>query len=185
MTIYTADDDKWLLLNYEAAAYCRVNYDERNWRLLQRQLRTDFSVRPRLLLITRIVATLDAFFQKINTKSRGQLLDDALQLARYCTGDETRQSKPCPVDVHFRAGYLPYNVALDTTIYLINETSFVPWQSALGGFGYLEDMLTYSPEFAAYKVLYSSENETRIHKWVGISGVRHSIDPELVRPLWL
>ncbi|VDP43737.1 unnamed protein product, partial [Soboliphyme baturini] len=37
--------DGWLLVNFEARSLCRVNYDERNWKLLYEQLMMDHTVR--------------------------------------------------------------------------------------------------------------------------------------------
>lgn len=53
----------WLLLNVNQTGYYRVNYDDRNWRLLIHQLR-----KPRGHLI-------------FDPKNRAQMLDDALNLA--------------------------------------------------------------------------------------------------------
>lgn len=53
----------WLLLNVNQTGYYRVNYDDRNWRLLTHQLR-----KPKGHLI-------------FDPKNRAQMLDDALNLA--------------------------------------------------------------------------------------------------------
>ncbi|KAJ8940805.1 hypothetical protein NQ318_007891 [Aromia moschata] len=82
----------WVLLNIEETGFFRVNYDARNWRLLVQQLRRG----P----------------DKIPVANRGQLIDDAFQLAN--------------------AGFLNYTVAFDLVKYLhITEQNYIPWYSAL------------------------------------------------------
>ena len=71
---------------------------------------------------------LRVFFLRIN---RAQLLDDALNLAR--------------------ADLLDYPTALKVTEYLTQETSYIPWSSAITGFVYLEDMMKRSAGFGELK----------------------------------
>lgn len=69
-----------------------MNYDKHNWRLLVYQLRTD----PNQIPVT----------------TRGQLIDDAFQLAD--------------------AGFINYTIAFDLVKYLyITEPNYIPWYSAL------------------------------------------------------
>ncbi|XP_076848307.1 alanyl (membrane) aminopeptidase-like b [Brachyhypopomus gauderio] len=88
--------DEWLLANLNCTGYYRVNYDEENWYKLIHQLETDHSVIPLL--------------------NRGQLIDDAFNLAR--------------------AKYINVTLALSTTKFLINDTDYVPWESALSNLRY-------------------------------------------------
>uniref|UniRef100_A0A4W4H380 Aminopeptidase n=1 Tax=Electrophorus electricus TaxID=8005 RepID=A0A4W4H380_ELEEL len=93
---YEIKDDAWLLANVNCTGYYRVNYDEQNWNKLIHQLESNH---PAIPLI-----------------SRGQLIDDAFNLAR--------------------AKYINVTLALTTTKYLINETDYVPWESALKNLRY-------------------------------------------------
>ena len=63
--------------------------------------------------------------------NRAQILDDSFNLAR--------------------ADLLDYPTALANTEYLILETDFIPWSSALTGFSYLENMMKRSPGFGDLK----------------------------------
>ncbi|TSS72689.1 Aminopeptidase N [Bagarius yarrelli] len=93
---YEVTDDGWLLVNINRNGYYRVNYDEQNWNRLIRQLESNH--------------------QPIPLINRGQLIDDAFNLAR--------------------AKYINVTLALSTTKYLINETEYIPWESALNNLYY-------------------------------------------------
>ncbi|KAI5620955.1 aminopeptidase N, partial [Silurus asotus] len=93
---YEVTDDGWLLVNLNCNGYYRVNYDEQNWNRLINQLETNHEVIPLI--------------------NRGQLIDDAFNLAR--------------------AKYINVTLALSTTKYLINETQYFPWESALNNLDY-------------------------------------------------
>ncbi|KAL1140497.1 hypothetical protein AAG570_000429 [Ranatra chinensis] len=69
--------------------------------------------------------------QKIQVLSRALLLDDSLNLAR--------------------GGLLDYGVALKLACYLQREYDFVPWQSALTNFAYLDSTLLHKPLHRAFK----------------------------------
>ncbi|KAB5574930.1 hypothetical protein PHYPO_G00214740 [Pangasianodon hypophthalmus] len=94
--IYTVNDDGWLLVNINCSGYYRVNYDEQNW--------------------NRLIKQLESAYDAIPLINRGQLIDDAFNLAR--------------------AKYINVTLALSTTKYLINETEYIPWESALKNLGY-------------------------------------------------
>ncbi|VDP29664.1 unnamed protein product [Soboliphyme baturini] len=61
-TVTGLSNDDWLLVNVRQKSFCRVNYDLRNWKLIQQQLLDDY--------------------EKIHFLSRAQLLDDSQNLAR-------------------------------------------------------------------------------------------------------
>nr|CAI5863764.1 unnamed protein product [Callosobruchus analis] len=85
-------NESWILLNVDETGFYRVNYDRRNWRLLVFQLRKG----P----------------EQIPVATRGQLIDDAFQLAD--------------------AEAINYTVAFDLVKYLyITEPNYIPWYSAL------------------------------------------------------
>ena len=67
----------------------------------------------------------------IHLMNRAQLLDDAFNVAK--------------------AGFLDYRVALDQTLYLVEETEYIPWSAAISGFGYISKMLRRTAGFGAYK----------------------------------
>ncbi|XP_051580791.1 aminopeptidase N-like [Myxocyprinus asiaticus] len=93
---YRIEDEKWLLANVNCTGFFRVNYDETNWYKLLRQLESNHHVIPVI--------------------NRGQLIDDAFNLAR--------------------ADRLNVTIALSLTKYLINETEYIPWESALRNLDY-------------------------------------------------
>ena len=66
-------------------------------------------------------------YEKIPPVNRAQLLDDALNLAR--------------------AGVLRYGTALELAEYLVKEVDYIPWNSALSAFTFLNLQLTGSPLF--------------------------------------
>lgn len=71
-------------------------------------------------------------YNDISTINRGQLIDDALNLAR--------------------AGRLDYTTALDVTSYLAHETEYVPWKSALTAMSYLDNMLSKYQGYDRFRV---------------------------------
>ncbi|TRY66396.1 hypothetical protein DNTS_003361 [Danionella cerebrum] len=83
--------DEWLLANINCTGFYRVNYDEDNWKKLILQLERNHHAIPLI--------------------NRGQLIDDAFNLAR--------------------AHRLNVTIALSLTKHLINDTDYIPWESAL------------------------------------------------------
>ncbi|XP_067090600.1 alanyl (membrane) aminopeptidase-like b [Osmerus mordax] len=93
---FRANHNQWVLANLNCVGYYRVNYNPENWARLLDQMETD----P----------------QEIPVINRGQLIDDAFNLAR--------------------AGHVNVTLALSTTRYLRNDTEFVPWEVAIRNFNY-------------------------------------------------
>ncbi|XP_044213044.1 alanyl (membrane) aminopeptidase a [Thunnus albacares] len=87
---------EWILVNVNCTGYYRVNYDPENWERLLTQLETDTN---RIPLI-----------------NRGQLIDDAFNLAR--------------------AKLVNVTLALNSTRFLRNETAYLPWESAVRNLKY-------------------------------------------------
>lgn len=92
--------------------YYRVAYDEVNYGLLTHQLSTDHT--------------------QISVTNRGQLLDDAFNMAL--------------------ANLIPYQWALDVSLYLQFEKEYVPWRSVLTELDYMDIMLYGSPDSDLWKV---------------------------------
>ncbi|XP_061077150.1 alanyl (membrane) aminopeptidase-like b [Conger conger] len=88
---FIAEKDEWVLANVNCTGYFRVNYNQENWQRLLQQLNNTHSEIPVI--------------------NRGQLIDDAFNLAR--------------------AKYINITLALNTTKYLSNDTEYIPWESAL------------------------------------------------------
>ncbi|XP_071403181.1 alanyl (membrane) aminopeptidase-like b [Centroberyx affinis] len=93
---FIAKPGEWILANINATGYFRVNYNPENWRNLLIQLETNPNPIPVI--------------------SRGQLIDDAFNLAR--------------------AKLVNVTLALNSTRFLRNETAYFPWDSALKNLHY-------------------------------------------------
>ncbi|KAM3870028.1 alanyl (membrane) aminopeptidase-like b [Diretmus argenteus] len=87
---------EWILANINCTGYYRVNYNPENWERLLTQLEMNPSVIP--------------------VNNRGQLVDDAFNLARAELVDVT--------------------LALNVTRFLRNETAYIPWESAIRNLDY-------------------------------------------------
>uniref|UniRef100_A0A4W5R4C7 Aminopeptidase n=1 Tax=Hucho hucho TaxID=62062 RepID=A0A4W5R4C7_9TELE len=96
LAVPKAEDGKWVLANIDCMGYFRVNYDPENWDRLLSQLETNIHEIPLI--------------------NRGQLIDDAFNLAR--------------------AKRINVTLALRTTKYLRNDTEYIPWESALRNLDY-------------------------------------------------
>uniref|UniRef100_A0A3B4ZIV6 Aminopeptidase n=1 Tax=Stegastes partitus TaxID=144197 RepID=A0A3B4ZIV6_9TELE len=93
---FISKDSEWILANVNSFGYYRVNYNLENWQRLLHQLET----KPHLIPLM----------------NRGQLVDDAFNLARAKLVDVT--------------------LALNSTRFLRHETEFLPWESALRNLEY-------------------------------------------------
>lgn len=102
--IPSLETDEWFLLNIDQFAFYRVNYDVNNWHALIKALREN----PHIF----------------STKTRTQLIDDSLNLARE--------------------GFLSYAIAFDLVMDLKVETSFLPWSAAIRNLLQLNNLLTSS-----------------------------------------
>lgn len=71
-------------------------------------------------------------FKVFDPKNRAQLLDDALNLAF--------------------SGYISYDIALNATLYLVNEREYIPWKTGLDSLDYLYNMFVRTAHFDKYKV---------------------------------
>ncbi|XP_015127623.1 aminopeptidase N [Diachasma alloeum] len=104
--------DKWIIFNKQHFGYYRVNYDEQNWQLITEFLKTKN-------------------YTDIHVLNRGQLVDDALNLARN--------------------GKLKWSVAFDLMAFLKQDFDYVPWFSALTGVNYLQRTLANTAPYGSFK----------------------------------
>ncbi|XP_029697770.1 aminopeptidase N isoform X1 [Takifugu rubripes] len=98
---------EWILANVNRTGYYRVNYDPENWKRLLTQLETDRNLIPLV--------------------NRGQLIDDAFNLAR--------------------ANLVNVTLALDSTRFLRKETEYIPWEAATRNLQYFVLMFQHTEAF--------------------------------------
>uniref|UniRef100_A0A8C9SC67 Aminopeptidase n=1 Tax=Scleropages formosus TaxID=113540 RepID=A0A8C9SC67_SCLFO len=122
---YKSREEEWILANVNSTGYYRVNYDLENWR--------------------RLVMQLETQHQEIPVISRGQLIDDAFNLAV--------------------ARQINFTLALDTTKFLRKETEFIPWNSAIKSFQYLKHLLDFTEVSSPMKVGFIKENYQDVYYW--------------------
>ena len=103
-SIIEVQKDDYIIGNSEVFGYYRVNYDAENWR--------------------RITDQLLKYPEAVDAKTRGQLLDDAFNLAR--------------------AGRLPYDIALNLSKLIMVDFNYITWKSAFDAFSYIDKMLAKS-----------------------------------------
>lgn len=96
LTGFSSKNGKWILANVNCTGYYRVNYDPENWERLLNEL----SEGP----------------DRIPVMNRGQLVDDAFNLAR--------------------ANLVSLTLALNSTRFLRNEMAYLPWESAVRNLEY-------------------------------------------------
>ncbi|XP_073693463.1 aminopeptidase N-like [Garra rufa] len=101
----------WLLANLNVTGYYRVNYDPQNWERLVTQLTLNHKVIPVL--------------------NRGQIIDDAFNLAR--------------------AEIINITLALRTTKYLSEEMEYIPWESAIRNLEYFFLMFERTEVFGPFQ----------------------------------
>ena len=70
--------------------------------------------------------------RQISVVNRAQIMDDSLNIAR--------------------ANLLPYVYPLDISQYLVNELDYIPWESSLRAFDYIDLMFVQSQGYASLKV---------------------------------
>ncbi|XP_063593106.1 aminopeptidase N-like [Penaeus indicus] len=103
--------DQWVIFNLQQTGYYRVNYDDHNWNLIIQQLKKDHQV--------------------ICPVNRGQIINDAMNLAR--------------------AGHLSYKIAIDAYAYLRKEDEYLPWTTGVNQLHYIESMFKRRSGFGALK----------------------------------
>ncbi|MPC09521.1 Aminopeptidase N [Portunus trituberculatus] len=98
ITIRSLPDSKqWVIFNVQETGYYRVNYDDKNWKLLIEQLKVDHT--------------------KIHVNNRAQLIDDALNLAR---AGQLSYSLPMDLIAYLKneTSYTPWATALNNLAYI-------------------------------------------------------------------
>ncbi|XP_044047927.1 alanyl (membrane) aminopeptidase a [Siniperca chuatsi] len=93
---FISKSGEWILANVNCTGYYRVNYNPENWQRLLTQLETNA--------------------HRIPLMNRGQLVDDAFNLAR--------------------AKLVNVTLALNSTRFLRNERAYLPWESAVRNLEY-------------------------------------------------
>ncbi|XP_072292126.1 alanyl (membrane) aminopeptidase-like b [Eucyclogobius newberryi] len=115
---------EWILANVNCAGYYRVNYDLNNWARLMNEMET----KP----------------QNIPLLNRGQLIDDAFNLAR--------------------AQLVGVSLALNSTRFLSNETEYIPWQFAVKNLHYFVLMFDRSEVYGPMQ-LYLRDQVTGLYNY--------------------
>uniref|UniRef100_A0A1A7XIV8 Aminopeptidase n=1 Tax=Iconisemion striatum TaxID=60296 RepID=A0A1A7XIV8_9TELE len=109
---FISKKNEWILANINCTGYYRVNYNPENWQRLLTQLETD----PK----------------RIPLMNRGQLIDDAFNLAR--------------------AELVNVTLALNTTRFLSKERAYLPWESAVRNLEYFVLMFDRSEVYGPMQV---------------------------------
>ncbi|XP_052090870.1 uncharacterized protein LOC127727793 [Mytilus californianus] len=104
-------ENSWYLFNLQQYGVYRVNYDIQNWNALINTLKLDH--------------------KKIPVINRGQIINDAWNLAK--------------------AEELPVTIALETLNYLDKEMDYVPWAAATRELAYVDDMLSKTETFGDFQ----------------------------------
>ena len=50
-----------------------------------------------------------------------------------------------------RAGLLPYKITLDLSLYMVNEDEYIPWQTVIDNWKFLENRLQSKPIYTKFK----------------------------------
>ncbi|XP_061577195.1 alanyl (membrane) aminopeptidase-like b [Cololabis saira] len=109
---FISRDGEWILANVNCTGYYRVNYNPENWQRLLHQLETNPN--------------------RIPLMNRGQLIDDAFNLAR--------------------AKLVNVTLALNSTRFLKKERDLLPWQSAVRNLDYFIQMFERSEVYGPMQV---------------------------------
>ncbi|KAM9376125.1 aminopeptidase N-like [Pholidichthys leucotaenia] len=109
---FIAKPGEWILANVNCTGYYRVNYNPENWK--------------------RLLTQLQANRDRIPLMNRGQLIDDAFNLAR--------------------AKQVNVTLALNLTRYLIHERDYLPWESAVRNLEYFIFMFDRSEVYGPMQV---------------------------------
>lgn len=110
--MFISKKGEWILANVNCTGFYRVNYDLANW--------------------ARLLNELEDNPQSIPLLNRGQLIDDAFNLAR--------------------AKQVSVTLALNATRFLRNNTDYLPWDSALRNLKYFVHMFDRSEVYGPMQV---------------------------------
>ncbi|KAK5928609.1 hypothetical protein CgunFtcFv8_013661 [Champsocephalus gunnari] len=116
---FVATKGEWILANVNCTGYYRVNYNPENWDRLVTQLQKD----PR----------------RIPLKNRGQLIDDAFNLAR--------------------AKLVNVTLALNLTRFIRNEMELIPWAATISNLGYFVRMFDRSEVYGPMQMYLRNQVE--------------------------
>lgn len=121
---FLSKNGEWILANINSTGYYRVNYNPENWDRLLTQL----EMNPELIPII----------------NRGQLIDDAFNLAR--------------------AELVNVTLSLNSTRFLRNETEFIPWDSAVNNLRYMMLMFDRSEVYGPMQA-YLQQRVTKLYNF--------------------
>ncbi|KAI6237348.1 Aminopeptidase N [Aphelenchoides besseyi] len=107
-SVLEVGEDETLIVNSDSKGFYRVQYSKKTLEKINEMLLTDH--------------------EKISSKSRARIIDDAFVLAQ--------------------AGRIPYEAALNLTLYLKKETEYIPWYSAISGIDSIQFYFGDEPELA-------------------------------------
>ncbi|XP_057692430.1 alanyl (membrane) aminopeptidase-like b [Corythoichthys intestinalis] len=119
MTPFISKHGEWILANVNCNGYYRVNYNPENWE--------------------RLLIQLDSNPDRIPVMNRGQLIDDAFNLAR--------------------AKMIDVTLALNTTVFLHKETAYIPWESAVRNLDYFIQMFDRSDVYGSMQTYLRNQVE--------------------------
>ncbi|XP_029290005.1 alanyl (membrane) aminopeptidase-like b [Cottoperca gobio] len=127
---FLSTNGEWILANVNCSGYYRVNYNPENWE--------------------RLLTQMEKNPHRIPVMNRGQLVDDAFNLAR--------------------AKIVEVTLALNSTRFLRNEREFLPWESAVRNLEYFVLMFDRSEVYGPMQVylrkqvegLYNSQNQSEV-----------------------
>ncbi|XP_012252261.2 uncharacterized protein LOC105683883 [Athalia rosae] len=109
-----------------------LNVDSDEWVIFNVQESGYYRVNYDAASWGRIIAALKADTRdQIHELNRAAIMDDLFNLAR--------------------AGYVRWKTVLDATLYLSNETSYIPWRSTFNGLTYLNRRFAGTPSYNLYK----------------------------------
>nr|XP_033323078.1 uncharacterized protein LOC117218638 [Megalopta genalis] len=118
----------WLKPTADSHTISNVNSD---WILLNNLQTGYYRVNYEKHIWEKITHYLFTNFEKIHVVNRAQLIDDVLHLARR--------------------NYTNYETALNLTLYLKNETDYIPWMSAFRNLDWLRMMFSTSKHYNIFK----------------------------------
>lgn len=124
-------EPKWFKVNDDSNGFYRVNYDEKNWKALVKQLLNNHEVLIQHDVLYSLLLTL-LMFKVFSPSDRAGLLNDAFTFLRM--------------------GLLDVEIVFELLPYLAKETSYGPWSIASSQISEIELFLQHSECYLSYRV---------------------------------